>query len=219
MTNKLQKIKKIAQNYFKELDQTDFCHDFTHVERVTKLAIYIAQKEGGDKEILEIEALLHDIARPAEDRGEIQDHALESAQLAEQILTKINYPEDKIKIICNAIKKHRSKIQDKPENIEEKILQDADRLDALGAVDVARVIASTIQSKNYHAPIYIDEEYKVPSDEHKSAIHYLIHKTIQPKRRPESFHTETGRKLATERQQFMQDYIKRFIKEWRGEFE
>lgn len=211
-----EQIKKVSKSYFDELDKSDFSHGFTHIERVLNLCFIIGRKEGGDLETLEAAALLHDIARKQEDNGEIEDHAKEGAILAEKILKEIGFPEEKIKNVVHCIDVHRCK--ERPaQTLEAKILQDADRLDALGAVDIARVIGSSLQSKQYSRPIYIDEPYLSEADNNKSAIHYLIKKTIHPKRKPENFNTETGRKIAEERFKFSLEYIDRFIKEWHGE--
>lgn len=212
-----EKIKEIAKSYFDQIDKEDFSHGFNHVERVTKLALQIGEKEGADLEVLETAGLLHDIARGAEDRGEVEDHAIESARITNDILIKIGFTKEKIPNVCHCIEVHRSKPVKKVETLEAKILQDADRLDALGAVDVARVIGSSFQSKQFNRPIYIDEPYRGESDSNRSAIHYLIHKTVQPKRKPENFNTKTGRKIAEERFKFSFDFVDRFIKEWHGE--
>jgi uncharacterized protein len=210
------KIKQEVQKYFHELNKNDFSHSFSHVERVTLLAKQIGKKEGADLEVLEAACLLHDIAREKEDKGLVEDHALEGSKMARKILNKIGYPKNKINNVCHSILVHRWKKNGPPETLEARILQDADRLDALGAVDVARVIASSIQSKKYKCPIYVDEPYTEPSDGKKSAIHYLIEKLKEPKRRPESYNTETAKKIAQKRHQFSKKFVDRFIKEWRG---
>jgi len=134
--------------------------------------------------------------------------------LQKKILEKINFPREKINSVCHAILVHRKSKGRKPETIEAKILQDADYLDALGAVDIARVIASSLQSKKYRRPIYVeptDEDKKI-----KSAIHYFLHKLEHPKLQPSKFHTKLGRQLAKERFNFMKEFTERFIDEWNG---
>jgi len=213
----LEKIKEIAKSYFNDLDKNDFSHNFTHVERVTRLALYIGKLEGGDEEVLEVASLLHDIARGAQDRGEVKDHAEESARLAKDILNKVGFHKDKIDNVVHTISVHRCTPEKPPKSLEAKILQDADRLDALGAVAVARAIGSSFQSKGHKRPIYKDEPYNGLGDSNKSTVHYISHEIRQPKRKPENFNTETGRKIAKERYEFSKEYVERFIKEWRGE--
>lgn len=212
-----EKIKAIARECFEELDKVDFSHGFTHTQRVCRLAAKIGREEGADVEVLEAACLLHDICRKAEDEGKILDHAKEAARLAEDILNRVGFPKEKIDNVCHCIAAHRNNPENPTQTLEAKILQDADRLDALGAVDVARVIASALQSKKYSYPVYVDEPYEDNPKKDKSAIHYLIYKSKSPKRKPGAFNTKLGKKMAEGRFKYMVDYIDRFIKEWRGE--
>lgn len=212
----LKKLKELAKSYFDQLDKEDFSHGFSHVERVTRLAIHIGRIEGADIEVLEAASLLHDIARGAEDKGVIEDHAVEAAKRASGILEEVGFEEEKIENVIHCIAVHRS-MEDKPaKTLEAKILQDADRLDALGVVDIARVIGSKLQSEKYGGPIYVDEPYTGNQDKDKSAIHYLIYKSKNLKRRPENFNTKTGKEMAEERFAYMEGYVDRFVKEWKA---
>ena len=85
----------------------------------------------------------------------------------------------------------------------------------MGAVDVARVIATSIQTKRFKKPLYVDEPYR--GDKSISTIHYFLHKLEHPKLQPSNFHTALGRKLAEERFRFMKEFTERFIAEWKGE--
>lgn len=214
--NTNEKILKLAKTYFEESDLNDFSHSFSHVERVKCLALFIGEKEGADLEVLEASALLHDIARGKEDRGEVEDHAVEGANMAELILNEVGFPSEKIANVVHTIKTHRCNPAYVAETLEAKILQDADRLDALGAVDISRVIASKLQSEAYKGPIYTKKPYRGPGDKDTSAIHYLIFKTRDAKRLPVNFNTDTGKKIAQKRFRYMKNFIKRFMKEWNG---
>jgi uncharacterized protein len=132
-------------------------------------------------------------------------------------LCEIGFSKEKIEAVCYAIFVHRKSKGRAPETIEAKILQDSDYLDAIGAVDVARVIASSLQSKKYRRPIYVDKPFEGEKDENTSGIHYLLFKIEHPKLQPEKFHTELGRRIASERFEFMKLFADTFIKEWRGE--
>tara|TARA_Y100000031_G_scaffold55275_1_gene62918 strand:- start:212 stop:862 length:651 start_codon:yes stop_codon:yes gene_type:complete len=214
MTKYRELILKSAKKYYDQLNNEDFSHDFNHILRVERLAKRIAESENVDIEIIEASCLLFDVARILEDKGKVSDHAEEGSKIAKQILEKINFPKDKIDSVCHAILVHRKSKGRKPETMEAKILQDADYLDALGAVDIARVIASSLQSKKYKRPIYVE-----PTNddiEIKSAIHYFLHKIEHPKLQPNKFHTKLGRQLAKERFDFMKEFTERFIDEWNG---
>src|SRR3989344_3154168 len=146
MTKYREPILKHAKKYYDELNEKDISHDFNHFLRVERLAKRIAKAEKADIEIIEASCLLFDVARILEDEGEVEDHAEEGSKIANEILEKIHFPKAKIEAVCHAILVHRKSKGRKPKTIEAKILQDADYLDALGAVDIARVIASSIQS-------------------------------------------------------------------------
>lgn len=117
----------------------DEIHGLAHVLRVRKLALEIARhtNESIDLEVLEIAALLHDIGRLQSN----ENHARISAEIARLLLELINYPEEKIKKVVNAILAHSFSERVEPKCIEAQILSDADKLDALGAIGIARVIA------------------------------------------------------------------------------
>jgi uncharacterized protein len=214
MTEYREQILRSAKKYYDQLNQEDFSHDFNHILRVERLAKRIAKAEKADVEIIEASCLLFDVARILEDKAKIEDHAEEGSKIAKEILKKIGFPTEKIEAVCHAILVHRKSKGRKPKTIEAKILQDADYLDALGAVDIARVIASSLQSKKYKRPIYVEHSYD--EKEIKSAVHYFIHKLKHPKLQPNKFHTKLGRELAKERFNFMKEFTERFIDEWKG---
>ena len=210
------KILSEIKTYLDELDKEDFSHNSDHIFRVEKIAKRIAKEEGADLEIIEAACLLFDIARGLEDKGIIEDHATKGVEIAKEILPEIGFPEDKIEDVCHAIFVHRRSKNRKPETLEAKVLIDADYLDAMGAVDVARVLASALQSKKYRKPIYVDKRCKGYNDPNYSAIHFLFYKLNHPKHKPSNFYTKLGRKLAKGRFNFMKEYAERFVDEWHG---
>ena len=116
-------------------------HGFDHTERVFRLATIIAEKEGADLEIVQTAALLHDIARKKEAGGEVECHAAQGAKDAEKILQETGFDKSKIPLVVDCIAVHRFRKGIVPKTIEGKVLQDADRLDVLGAIGVARVFS------------------------------------------------------------------------------
>jgi len=209
-------IIKCADKYYNEYEGTDVSHDFSHFLRVENIAKRIATEENADLEIIEAACLLFDIARMKEDRGEIEDHAIEGANIARKILEQIKFPVDKIEPVCYAITVHRRSKGIVPETIEAKILQDADYLDAMGAIDIIRVITSSFQSKKYRRPIYIEKDFVEEGYDNSSAIHFIMSQIKHPKIQPENFHTKLGQKLAENRFKFMKEFVEEFLAEWNG---
>lgn len=136
------KVINEIKNQVEKIMDNDSAHDFEHVMRVYKNAQKICKKEKANEKLVLIATLLHDIVSYPKSDKRSKFSSLESANKARKILSKMDgYSLDEINVICDAILNHsytRGKI---PNSIEGKILQDADRLDALGAIGIARVFA------------------------------------------------------------------------------
>lgn len=209
------KILDLTKKYRRDLDKNDFSHDSNHLFRVEKLAKTIAIEEKADIEVIEAACLIFDLARELEDKGKVQDHAEEGVNIARKVLTTINFPVNKIENVCHAIFVHRRSKDRIPETIEAKILRDADYLDAMGATDVARVIASSLQTEKYKRPIYVDKAFE-EGDEDISAIHFMSYQLKHEKHQPENFFTKRGKQIAKDRYLFLKDFVERFVDEWHG---
>ena len=133
----LEKLEKLARTRYTE----DPVHGWPHVERVLRLALAICRSTPGcDEDIVAAAALLHDVGRSLEERlGE--HHALISARLAPGLLEEAGFPRDKVEDVVNAIASHSYSLGREPSSLEACVLRDADRLDAMGAVGVARAFA------------------------------------------------------------------------------
>jgi uncharacterized protein len=123
--------------YVRSVFQESGAHGFDHVERVTRLCEQLGAREGADMNILIPAALFHDIGRPLEEKTGLP-HEEEGARMAETFLRSIHYPEGLIPSITHAIRAHRYSTGITPETLEARILSDADKLDAMGAVGIAR---------------------------------------------------------------------------------
>jgi len=193
-------------------------HGFDHSERVLKLARKIAadeRKKGKKTDFLVLEAacLLHDAARGLEESGECSCHAEKGAELAEKILLETGFPADKIEAAKHCILVHRYSKNKKAESLEAKILQDADRLDVLGAIAIARTIEFGARSGR---PVY--DPSKKPKKKYdgdsETAINHLKEKILAIK--PGTFHTSLARKLARRRYLFVEKFVEEFEAEWSG---
>lgn len=163
-------------------------HDDGHVERVVKLARFIAEREGADVEVVVMAAKLHDIARDAE------NHALESARVAREILTKEERDERFIKAVVHAIEAHSFSSGVEPKTLEAKVLSDADKLDAMGAIGVARAF------------MYSGEKGRSIEDTLKHFEEKLL-------RLKDMLYTKTARRMAERRHEFLVKFYEEIKKE------
>ncbi len=211
--------KEIFQEVKNEVEKImggiNSCHELEHTERVYKLAMHIGKKENADLEILSFAAILHDIARKEEDEssGKI-DHAKRGAILAKEILEKYGLPEEKIQKVTRCIETHRYRKSKTPETKEAKILYDADKLDAIGAIGLSRAFSfaghfgAKVHDKN--VDIEKTKEYSVDDSAYREylvKLRYLKDKML----------TAEGKKIAQERHNFMEQFFNRLNKEVDGE--
>ncbi len=188
-------------------------HDKYHVERVYNLAVRLAQAEGADLDTVKAAALLHDIARAMEDEGSIDDHASEGAKIARKILEETDFPKNRIDDVIHCIETHRFRNSLTPKSLEARILQDADRLDIIGAIGIARVFArGGWSNKPIHDPsVPPKAKYDGKSE---SSVNHIHEKLLNIK---STMNTETARKMAQDRHKYVEQFLERLLKEWKAE--
>jgi uncharacterized protein len=159
-------IKKIMHN--------DPAHDFDHIMRVYKNAQQIIKKEKVNETLVLSAVLLHDVVSFPKSDKHSKNSSIESAKKAKTILKKYDFTSDEITIVCDAIYEHSFSQKKIPKTIEGKILQDADRLDALGAIGIARVFAT---GGSLRRPFYnLDDPFckkRIPDDEIWTLDHFF----------------------------------------------
>ncbi len=189
-------------------------HAFDHTQRVYNLSLKLAKGQNVDKDVLRACVLLHDIARMKEDCEEVQCHAEHGAEMAKKILEETRFPKEKIEKVCYVIKVHRHSKGIKAETKEAQILQDADRLDALGAITIARMFST---GGKINMPLYKPEIPfgKVHEGYHADSTIHAFHAKIL-KLTPEIFNTERAKKIAKKRYAFVERFLKQFVLEWEG---
>ena len=173
-------------------------HELEHSFRVLELALYIGHKMNANLNILVISAILHDLGRLVD--GKSENHNVRSAQMAEEILKEIGLV-DYIQEVKTCILEHSYSSRGKPSTLESAILQDADRLDALGALGVARVFA---YGGYLGRPIYS----MVNPFEGEGSLKHFYDKILLL---PDRMNTQIGKNLARKRASFI-DYFLREIK-------
>ncbi|TFG70980.1 MAG: HD domain-containing protein [Anaerolineales bacterium] len=195
----------------------DSVHDFDHILRVVNLAERIARQEGADLRIVRAAALLHDLGR-AESQAQDMNHAAVAAERAGQLLSDWGAPRDWISAVQHAIAAHRFRALPDPQSLEAQVVFDADKLDAIGAIGIARVFAygGAHQQRLWASRESIDvAEWEMEGDasEH-TPVHEFIVKLSRIKDR---LTTRSGRAIAEERHSYMQAYYQRLDAEVRGE--
>lgn len=197
--------------------QTDFVHGYDHIVRVYHLAERLALQEGADLEIVRAAALLHD-AQPRLNQTPRQNHQLIAADFARGVLRAEGWENRAIEAVQHCIRAHRFRDDsEKPRSLEAQILFDADKLDAIGAIGVARAIGYSLQAGQ---PIYFPpsaqfiETGQLDQGEKYSAYHEFVFKLQKLKDR---LYTPSARRIADDRQQAMVDFFERLAREWIGE--
>jgi uncharacterized protein len=202
----------------------DSAHDFDHILRVLDMAEKIARAEGADVEIVRTAALLHDIARADEDHGGVHiDHADVSAERARAILLDRGANEEFAERVAEAIRAHRFRGSMRPETLEAQVLFDADKLDSIGAIGIARAyaVAGSLNQRLYtetaREAVETAGETHATRDQHNSNHSPVAEYRVKLSKLHERFHTPTARALAEARHQFMAEFFDRLAREVRGE--
>ncbi|MDD2274477.1 MAG: HD domain-containing protein [Candidatus Pacebacteria bacterium] len=211
----IESIKQEAKEFFIKGDSS---HDWSHVERVYNSAIKIAKEENANLDVVKIAVYLHDIGRNEEikSRGKIC-HAEKGAEIAKKMLSKYNIDEKLVENIIHCILSHRNKNNHHPETIEAKVLFDADKLDSIGAIGIAR---DFLFAGIYNAPLYTGREKEILKEADNyaytrddTALLEYYHKLSKIKDR---IITKTAKKIARDRHNYMKEFFERFNKEIKG---
>lgn len=210
----LSKYFQIAKGFYNDSP----AHDFSHIERVLNLALKIGAHEGADLRIIGIAALFHDIGRKSEEEsGGVICHALASSEMTTRILSDLHEDTEQIKAICECIATHRFRDNNPPRSIEAKCLYDADKLDSLGAIGVARAY---LWLGEHGGNVYNRrcEWEKIPRSSNRPEDDSLQREWhIKLKFIPERLFTETAKKIALKRSATMEKFMAILESEVNGE--
>ena len=200
-----------------KLENAEGGHDWFHIERVYKNALLIAENEVCDVNVVKLGALLHDIADSKFHDG---DEAI-GPKIAREFLESENADEVTIQHVINIIENLSFKggnAEKTFSSVELDIVQDADRLDAMGAIGIARTFNyGGFKNRPLHNP-NIAPNLHMSKEEYKNSeaptINHFYEKLLLLK---DKMNTETGKKIAQERHQFMINFLSQFYAEWDGE--
>lgn len=189
-------------------------HDWDHTLRVSRLCERIGHVEGADMNVLLIAAYLHDIGRSCQDASNgAVCHAEKGALMAQPIIKDLPFSKKQKENIVHCIITHRFRGNHAPKSVEAKVLFDADKLDAIGAIGVARayLFAGELGARLHSPEINVEEAKSYSKDdtgyrEFKVKLNKIQNKIL----------TGEGRKIAKERHSFMKAFFKRFLEEYEG---
>jgi uncharacterized protein len=192
-------------------------HDWFHIERVRNVALKIARDEQADPFVVELAALLHDVADWKFAGGDLEA----GPRAARDWLAPLGVPQPTIDHVCRIIAELSFKGAGVPtpmSSLEGQIVQDADRLDAIGAIGVARTFAyGSHKGQAMHDPS-IPPQMHGSFEAYKSnvgtSINHFYEKLLLLKER---MNTASGKRLATERHAFLERFLEQFLAEWAGE--
>lgn len=214
MVNEFSHLETQVKRY---LEQESSGHDFYHAKRVLKLALHIQKREGGDKYIVGSSALVHDICRPWEKKTGKSHFGKEALTIIRGVLEESNIPKQKVPPILEVVSEHDTYdwTNKKQKPLELKIVQDADNLDAIGAIGIARTFAfggsHNLSIYNPGENLDFSKDFVEDPNHRTSTIAHFYEKLLKLK---DNMNTKTGKELAEHRHKVMTDFLKEFFDEW-----
>ena len=189
----------------------DPAHGWEHIERVYKLALFVAEQENADAFIVGMAALLHDIGHLSTDK--LLHHADLSMSMANELLLAYDVSADTREAILHAIAAHSFSLGIEARTLEAKVVRDADRLDSLGAIGILRwaitgAVRRTGETQTYHPDDPFAEWHTL--DDRRYMLDHFFTKLLKL---DGTMSTQTGRVLAQQRMAFMHAYLDEFRRE------
>ena len=165
----LEQLQKEVRNKI----SNDPAHDFDHIIRVYKNAEKLSKKEKANTKLVLCAVLLHDIVNYKKSDQRSKNSSTKSAIMARKILSKYSFSNSEIKVITDAISDHSFSKNETPSTLEGKILQDADRLDAIGAIGIARAFAvSGAEARPFYSGVDPFCSKRTPDDQKWTVDHF-----------------------------------------------
>lgn len=216
----LEKYIEIIKPYIINLFKDDSSgHDISHLIRTMNIAINICDKENGDKLIVGISAFMHDIHRIMQNVTGKFVSPKDSLPKVREILSNTDLSEDIINKICYCIEHHENYNWNgnNVDDINTLILQDADNLDAIGAIGIGRTFsyggAHNILMYDEETPLNNNKDYSEANGDDPSTIHHFYHKLFNL---ANNMNTKTAKEQAVARTEFMKTFVNEFLDEWHG---
>ncbi|EGQ8731882.1 HD domain-containing protein [Vibrio parahaemolyticus] len=201
----LSQFEPLFLEFMQQEMQVDAAHDIEHVKRVVKTAKQLCDEENADIAIVLPAAYLHDCFTYPKDHPNRKQSSAIAAKKAIAYLESIQYPQHYHDAIAHAIEAHSFSANIRPNTLEAQIVQDADRLDALGAIGVTRCIQV---STHFNAQLYNDNDMFAKERELNDKQFTVDHFQTKLFKIVDTMNTESAKLEANKRKAFMQTYLK-----------
>lgn len=208
--NRIQNLIELVKPYY---NTPDPAHDWAHVGRVAATARKLVENESVNLECVLAGVYCHDLVNLPKDHPDRKNASTLAAKEAEPLLIKVGFTSGEVEIIKKAIIEHSFSKGLKPSCLEAAIVQDADRLDALGAIGILRCAAVNTQMKsNFYDPFDPFAEDRELDDKKFMVDHYFV----KLFKLPDLMNTTKGKSLALERVKYMENFLSELKSEIRG---
>jgi uncharacterized protein len=212
--NSTEIVSQIKSIIKKQFENESTGHDWFHIERVYNMAAFLQKTEGGDLEIIELAALLHDVSDHKFNGGS----ATLGGNIAFEMLINLKYSPvkaEKVREIINKVSFKGANVEHLTNSIEAKIVQDADRLDAIGAIGIARAFA---YGGNKERPLFdpsippvLHDSFDAYKNSKSHTINHFHEKLLLLRSK---LNTSTAINIGNERHEFLELFLKNFMNEW-----
>jgi len=204
-------VRQIVEEQFKEHGAD---HDFDHILRVYNMAMYLQSEEGGDADVIACAALLHDISDHKLNGGKMND----GGRVTREILRKLGQPEafaDTVAKIVDGVSFKGSSVEDDVFSLEVQIVRDADRLDAMGAIGIARAFHfGGSRNRPFFLPDVAPKDHQSFEEYAADKSHTINHFHEKLLLLQNRLHTKTAQKVGQKRHDLMQDFVNQFYADW-----
>ena len=200
----LERLQESCLEFLGKTTPADGAHDLSHVKRVVKNCQYLTDIESAIPLVTVTAAWLHDCVAVAKDSPLRSQGSRLAADAATAFLSEINYPEELLPEVYHAIEAHSFTADIPPRSLEAQVVQDADRLDSLGAIGIARCL---LVGGHLNRPLFDFTDPFCDSREPDDSLYTIDHFYAKLFKLPDTMQTQAGRKEARRRADLMQQYL------------
>ena len=197
-------LQQACLEFLGQMTPADAAHDLSHIKRVVKNCSYLTDIEQADAAITLPAAWLHDCVAVAKDSPHRAMGSRLAADAAVEFLAGLDYSEERLTAIHHAIEAHSFSAGIAPRSLEARVVQDADRLDSLGAIGIARCL---LVGGHLGRPLFDPDDPFCDQREPNDALYTIDHFYAKLFKLPETMQTEAGREVAARRARLMRDYL------------